>query len=96
MTSDLVREASTGIPVDSSVDDSRDDAQKWIRAWTCNRSQCSVSLTPDEWVPCLDNYAAFREQAGQSARARKVLEAIRDSMPRTGSALTISLNKGRL
>jgi len=80
LTSDLVQEASTGVPVESVVDDSKDDVQKWIRAWTYNGSPngspCNVNLTAKEWGPYLHNYAYFRQRADDTARARKVLEAV--------------------
>jgi len=77
LTSDLVREASTGVPVASDVDDSKDDVQKWIQAWTYNGTQCSVNLTAREWEPFIYSYGNFRQRAGDSARARKVLEGVR-------------------
>jgi len=85
LTSDLVQEASTGVPVESTVDDSKDDVQKWIGAWTYKgspsgspgSSPCSVNLTAKEWGPYLHNYAFFRQRAGDTARARKVLEAVK-------------------
>jgi hypothetical protein len=74
LTSDLVQEASTGVPVASEVDDSNDDVHKWIQAWTYNGSQCAVKLTPNEWEPCLNSYAHFLQSAGQPARAHEVLQ----------------------
>ena len=88
LTSDLVQEASTGVPVESVVDDSKDDVQKWIGAWTYNGSPngspCSVNLTAKEWGPYLHNYADFRQRAGDPARARKVLAAVKHLPNRNG------------
>ncbi len=76
LTSDLVREASTGIPVLSEVDDSKDDVQKWIQAWKYKGSMCTVGLTEKDWQPYLNNYARYREKAGEKERARKVRSAL--------------------
>jgi hypothetical protein len=76
LTSDVVSEASTGVIDNSEGDDSKDDVQKWIQAWTSNTSQCNVNLTEKDWGPCLSNYSYFCLQAGQPGRARKVLDAI--------------------
>lgn len=73
LTSDLVREASTGTPVLSEVDESKDDVRKWIQAWKYKGPMCSVGLTEKEWQPYLNNYARFRGKAGEKERARKVI-----------------------
>ncbi len=74
LTSDLVHEASTGSSSLSEVDDSKDDVQKWIRAWSYKGTLCDVNMTEKEWQPYLKNYVYFREKAGQQERARKVLQ----------------------
>jgi hypothetical protein len=76
LTSDLVREASTGVPVESEADDSKDDVEKWIQAWTCKKQVCQVGLKEQEWVPILRNYALYRKETGETAKAQAVLKAI--------------------
>lgn len=63
LTSDLIAEASTGSPVLCEIDDSKDDIQKWIKAWTCKNAICNVNLTEAEWKPFLDRYLIHSKYA---------------------------------
>ncbi len=66
LTSDLIAEASTGSPVLCEIDDSKDDTQKWIKAWTCINAICTVNLTEAEWKPFLNRYLSYREQSAHA------------------------------
>jgi len=56
-------------------DTTKDDAERWISAWMY-QGENSVDITPFEWAPFVNDYAYYRQQAGDHDTAMEALAAV--------------------